>query len=94
MATTATLKFEKITTASGDVYAAKFASTGAVVVEIERDKNSLVAVSANLEGMGEVPIDTFDNPYMANAIFEIDLPEGVQVTIKSTTEVKNAKMLK
>lgn len=78
-------------TKRGDVYQATFESEGACVIELERDKPSPVAVMANLEGMTPVPVATFQNPYTANVIFNINLPEGVEVTIKSTTEVKNAK---
>lgn len=86
---TITLNFEKI----GDDWVYKFISDGAVVVEIERSAPSPVAITANIEGMDDVPVASFQNGYEANAIFEIDIPKGVEVTIKSTTEVVNAKML-
>lgn len=82
-----TLKFNK----EGDAYVAKFTSEGACVIQLEREKPSLVAVSANLDGMNPVPVASFQNPYTANAIFNVNLPEGVEVTIKSVSEVKNAK---
>lgn len=84
-----TLNFEKV----GDTWMYKFVSEGAVVVEIERNSPSPVAITANLEGMDDVPVASFQNGYEANSIFEIDVPKGVEVTIKSTTEVTAAKML-
>lgn len=89
MATTATLTFEKV----GDIWAAKFVSDGPCVIEIEREKSSLIAVTANLDGMVEVPVTNFQNGYTPHVIFEVDVPEGVEVTIKSSSEVKLAKML-
>lgn len=77
----------------GDSYVATFSSQGPCVIEMERDKQSLVSVSANLEGMPPIPIGNFQNPYMPSLIFELDLPSGIAVTVKSSTEVRNAKML-
>lgn len=85
---TSTLTFEKV----GGVYAAKFASQGACVIEIERDEQSPVSVSANIDGMAEVPIASFNNPYVSSVIFNLDIPAGINITIKSTTEVVSAKM--
>lgn len=84
-----TLTFVK----DNDGYSANFTSKGSCVIQIERDKPSLIAVQANLEGMNPVPVTNFQNGYTPNAIFEIDVPAGVDVTIKSSTEVTNAKML-
>lgn len=86
---TTTLTFEQV---NGEwVY--KFVSQGACVIELERDNASLVTVKANVEGMESVPVASFQNAYVTNAIFEIDLPEGIEVTVTSQTEVKSAKML-
>lgn len=89
MASTATLTFDKV----GDSWVAAFVSQGACVIELERSTNGLVSVGANLSGMATVPVAQFSNPYKADTIFEVDVPEGVEVTIKSMTEVTNAKML-
>lgn len=73
-------------------YVAKFTSQGTCVIEIERNEQSLIVVNANFDGMKEVPIASFNNPYVTSEIFELDLAEGIEVTIKSGTEVTNAKM--
>lgn len=86
---TATLKFEKI----GDTWAAKFVSQGSCVIEMERAEQSPVSVTGSIGGLADVPIAVFQNPYGANAIFEIDVAEGIEVTVKSTTEVLQAKIL-
>lgn len=86
---TETLKFEKI----GDVYEAKFTSVGGCVVEIERDDDGPVSVLANIDGMRPIPVSTFSNPYMEDLIFGIEVATGVEITIRSKTEVTNAKML-
>lgn len=78
---------------SDDGYIANFTSTGLCVIEMERDKSSLISVRANIEGMESVPMAVFKNEYSANAIFEVNVPSGIEVTIKSATEVANAKML-
>lgn len=88
-----TLTFEKLTTASGNLWAAKFTSQGACVIEMERKSHGLVAITANLEGMAEVPVTNFQNPYGKNVIFEVDVPEGVEITVKSESEVTKAAML-
>lgn len=89
MATTAILNFEK----TGDVWAAKFTSQGSCVIELERNTQGIVSISANLSGMVEVPVTDFKNGYTPNVIFEVDVPEGVEVTVRSGSEVTQAKML-
>lgn len=88
MATT-NITFSKV----GDIYEATFVSQGPCVIQLDRDKKSPVSVSANISGMQKVPIANFSNAYMEDVIFELDLTVGLEVTIKSQTEVKSAKML-
>jgi len=87
--TTASLTFTK----SNDVWVTTFVSVGNCIVEIERAKRGTCSVSANIEGMQAVPVASFHNPYMANVIFRLNIPVGIEVTIKSATEVSAAKML-
>ena len=88
-----TLTFEKITTPSGDKWATKFTSQGSCVIEMERTEQSEISVTASIDGLADVPVASFQNPFGANAIFEIDVAEGIDVTIKSTTEVLRARIL-
>lgn len=85
----ATLNFEKV----GDVWATKFLSEGSCVIEMERKDKGLVSVLANIDDMEAVVVTNFENPYSANVIFEVDVPEGLEVTVRSATEVTNAKVL-
>lgn len=76
-----------------NAWVTSFTSTGSGIVQIERTLQGNVSVSVNISGMRYVPIASFNNPYIASAIFNLDLPVGVEVTIKSATEVTAAKML-
>lgn len=69
-----------------------FTSSGACVIQLERNEKSPVSVSANLEGMKPVVVASFSNPYVDSVIFSLDIASGIDVTIKSSTEVTNAKM--
>lgn len=75
------------------LYVARFTSQGSTVIEIEREKDGLVSVLANIEEMRPVPIAQYNNGYNADAIFRINIPAGIEVVIKSATEVINAKMI-
>lgn len=85
-----TLNFENY----GGTWQTKFTSEGACVVEMERKEQGTVAVSINIQGMSPIPVPTKDlaNPYDANVIFAIDIPQGLEITIKSATEVLTAQM--
>lgn len=86
---TSTLTFQK----NGGVYVSSFISTGAAVIELERKENAPVSVLAGIDGMPDVPVRGVANPYTANTIFEIDVPVNIRVTVKSGSEVINAKIL-
>lgn len=79
-------------TKQGDEWVSTFTATGAGIVEIERKKQGNCSVFANISGMNAVPIASFQNPYVKNVIFNLDIPAGIEVTIKSATEVTAAKM--
>lgn len=68
-------------------------SQGLGVVEIAREKQGIVSVSAGLDGMALVPVMQVENPYIPNVIFELDIPQGVEVKIYSATEPTEAKVL-
>ncbi len=76
-----------------NVWVTSFVSKGSGIVQIERTSQGSVSVSANIVGMRSVPIASFNNPYTASVIFNLDLPVDIEVTIKSATEVTVAKML-
>ena len=67
-------------------------SDGHGIVQIARAEQGIVSVSANIPGMEAVPIAAFNNPYKADVIFQLEVPAGIEVTIKSATEVVEAKL--
>lgn len=85
-----TLNFEE----HGGVWQTTFTSEGACVVELERDKQGDVNVSVSIKDMKAIPVYAHNlaNPYDANVIFAIDIPEGLEITIRSTSKVTLAKM--
>lgn len=66
-------------------------SDGPGIVQLARTEQGIVSVSANISGMEAVPIAAFNNPYKADVIFYLDVPAGIDVTIKSATDVTAAK---
>lgn len=80
-------------TKDNGVYVAKFTSTGNTIIELEREENGVVSVLANISGMRAVPIGQYNNGYGADALIRVNVPSGIEVTVKSQSEVKNAKML-
>lgn len=82
------LTFSKV----GDKWTTTFTAEGGGIVQIERKSQGLCSVYANIEGMSAVPIASFQNPYVSNVIFSLEVPAGIEVTIESATEVTNAKM--
>lgn len=87
MATT-TLSF----TEKQGIWEAKFTSQGNTIIELEREENGVVSVLANISGMRPVAVGQYQNGYGVDAIIRVNVPSGLEVTIKSQSEVKNAKM--
>lgn len=76
-------------TKQGSAYVCQLPATNAVV-EIEQASRGIVSVSANLPGLPPSVIAVYDNPYGNSVIFQVEVPEGVIVTVKSATEVIKA----
>lgn len=79
---------------TGKHYETEFVSEGKAVVQLVRPSesyNKRIVVYAHLEGLQPSLVLDF---YEAgeNVIFELDIPQGVTVTIVSETAVKQAKM--
>ena len=75
----------------------KFNSSGSRVTvqvrrAVERDKVVYLVVYANLHGMKPVAIYTVSNG-MEDIIFDVDVAEGVEVTVESNSEVLDAKIM-
>lgn len=88
METTA-LSFNK---QSDGTYAASFVSTGLATIQISRKTRGIVSVRANIPGMTPVPVIQLDSPYSTDVIFELDIAEGLEVTVISSSEVLDAKI--
>lgn len=73
---------------------AKFNSGGSnVTVQVLRDKESFLIVYANLPGMEKVAVYTPGGNAPRNLLFSVDVPEGMEVTIESGSEVVKAKIM-
>lgn len=73
-------------------YVAAFVSTGLATVQLSRKAKGIVSVRANIPGMNPVPVSQFDNPYSTDIIFDVDMAEGIEVTLISTTEVNDGRI--
>lgn len=85
----ATLNFNK----EGDLWIAKYTSEGNTVVQMERKERGEISVLANIGTLEPVPVAQFQNGYTPNAIFAINVPAGVNVIVRSQTEVTKAETL-
>lgn len=74
-------------------YIANFTSSGSCVIQMYIDKRCQVSVYANIDGMNPVLLNNIVNPLSEDIIFACDIASGIEVTIKTTMEVKDAKML-
>lgn len=83
-----TMNFNK----EGVLWVSRFTSAGNTVIEIERKDMGLISVTANISGMRPVPVSQYNNGYTADAIIYIKLPAGLEVEVKSETEVTRAQM--
>lgn len=85
----ATLNFNKV----GDTFVAKFVSEGNTVVQLEREKWGEVGVACGIGSLEPVSVTQFQSGYSPNVIFAVNVPVGVNVVIRSQTEVKRAETL-
>lgn len=79
-------------------WVSKFSSQGSpVTVQIQRAGTQKLAVYlvvyANLPGMEPAPVYTASGNPANGLIFEVDVAEGVEVTIESNVEVLQAKIM-
>lgn len=84
------IQFEK--NASG-AYESSFISTGKVTFQALRKSVRSIAVMGNLPGMDPVTVSVHDNRYEHGIIFGIDLPVGVNVTLKTGGEIIKAMVM-
>lgn len=89
MATTQ-LTFEKI----GTQYICKISDyTAGGVIQVQLDGNARVSASANIPDMPPAVVGIFENPYGKSVIFTLDIPEGLEVTLKTSSTVIAAQWM-
>lgn len=75
-------------------FAVEFPSPGRCAVEIARNEDGLLSISARLaDRMPSVYIPTKDVGLYKHAIFELNIPKGVIITIESATIVQHAVIM-
>ncbi len=88
------LTFEKTTPTAGEreSWIAQFETqTNNTVVQVARTKGEALVVSAALDGMDFVPIQSFKTTTPSDLMFGVEIPAGVQIQIESYSEVTKAK---
>lgn len=63
------------------------------VVQVETAEDSIVSVLVNAEGMDPVVVGAFECIHGRNIIFTLDIPEGLEVTLATATEVIKAVLV-
>lgn len=82
-------------TKEGNKWIARLVSDGeSRVVEINRAERDTLTVYVSMDSNSEKPIEIYNIPKYSrdNVIFELDVPEDVNVTIVSFSEVSSAKI--
>lgn len=85
MATTLNFKQE------GSKYVYDFVSEGAVTIQVERNEKKDFTVYAFIGDLTPVPL--FTSSTFEDIIFQVDVPEGVNVRLVSWCEVVSAQMI-
>lgn len=60
------------------------------VIQVQLAKQANVSASANIPGMPPSVVGIFENPYGDSVIFSLDVPDGLEVTLKSSSPVIKA----
>lgn len=81
----------KFTTKDGKKEYCEITPSDIVTVQVEREAKGYFTVYANVEGMSPVSIFS-DSGMRKDYIFQVDVPEGVVVTMESVTHVTSAKV--
>lgn len=76
-------------TKSDAMWEHSFTSEGPAVVQINTDKSGRIFVYASYSGMESSLVGEASNAY-GSAVFQIDFPAGMAVTIVSSVEVTKA----
>ena len=60
------------------------------VIQVELDGGAPVSASANIPGMPPSVVGIFENPYGRSVIFSLEIPDGLEVTLKTSARVVKA----
>lgn len=60
------------------------------VAQVEFASGGILSVNANIPGMNPTVVKTCENPYGDSVIIELDFPTGIEVTLRTSTEVARA----
>lgn len=63
------------------------------VIQVQLDGNAIVSASANIPGMPPSVVGIFENPYGNSVIFSLDIPDGLEVILKTSSTVIAAKWI-
>lgn len=78
---------------SRNLWVASYSTTGErVALEIIRVSSGPLIVKGNVGGLNDVTIKDFGPGAPADMLVDVDLPDGVSVSIVSFTEVTSAKV--
>lgn len=61
--------------------------TSGGVIQVQLQGNAVVSASANIPDMPPSVVGIFENPYGNSVIFSLDLPDGLEVTLKTQSTV-------
>lgn len=74
---------------NGTMYECKLPITNGVV-QVQMKGESVISVSGNLAGMKPSVMQVLRNPYSDSICFELNVPDGVEVTLRTQSEVLKA----
>lgn len=60
------------------------------IIQVEFEGRGILSVSANIPGMTPSVVNVYENPYGNSVIVELDLPAGIEVTLRTSTKVNKA----
>lgn len=60
------------------------------IIQVEFEGRGILSVNANIPGMTPSVVNTYENPYGNSVIIELDLPTGIEVTLRTSTKVNKA----
>lgn len=61
------------------------------IVQVELEGTAMVSANVSIGGgMAPACVGIFENPYGHSVVFSLDIPEGLEVTLTTSSQVKKA----